>query len=197
MADPSIALILGRLGYTNVSTVDAFDQIKFDEGEITSLPFSGEHADLDIHSKQTILLEVKGRKFFFLVDSDAIDPALYKIVTMIAGKLDAIFIGMECYGAPLTWLYGPLLTTPVSRRDDESRRLSGSNCERAWRLVTDVRCSRAFIYAMGQEPWLRYIMGREYQPGAIQLTQARNFIDKCRESGLDIEYLRISREMFF
>jgi L-ascorbate metabolism protein UlaG (beta-lactamase superfamily) len=197
VADPSMALILRRLGYHNVRVVDVFDRIKFGEGEIVSLPFSGEHADLDVHSKQTILLKIKDRTFFFLVDSDAIDPALYKVVATVAGNLDALFVGMECYGAPLSWLYGPLLTAPISRRDDESRRLSASNCERAWRLVKDFGCSRAFIYAMGQEPWLRYIMGLEYQPGCIQLTQARNFVDRCRESGVEIEHLNISREMSF
>jgi L-ascorbate metabolism protein UlaG (beta-lactamase superfamily) len=197
IADPAMALILHRLGYTNIDTVDAFDHVKFDEGKIVSLPFSGEHADLDVNSKQTVLVELKGRKFFFLVDSDAIDPALYKVVTTIAGKLDALFVGMECYGAPLSWLYGPLLTATISRRDDESRRLSASDCERAWRLVKDLDCSRAFIYAMGQEPWLRYLMGLEYQPGSIQLTQARNFIDRCRDSGVAVEHLHISRELFF
>ena len=110
-------LILQRLGYTNVDIVDAFDKISFAEGEIISLPFSGEHADLNIHSKQTIFVTIKGRKFFFLLHSDAIDLGLYKLVTEIVGKPDATFIGMECFGAPLSWLYGPLLTKPVNRRN--------------------------------------------------------------------------------
>lgn len=197
IADPSMKLILQRLGYANIDVVDAFDAIRFDEGEIISLPFSGEHADLNIHSKQTIFINIKGRRFFFLVDSDAIDPGLYKLVTEIVGKPDASFIGMECFGAPLTWLYGPLLTKPVSRRNDESRRLSASNCERAWRLVKDLNCSKAFIYAMGQEPWLRYLMGLEYKPDAIQLKQARSFVERCVEAGVEIEHLNISREMFY
>jgi L-ascorbate metabolism protein UlaG (beta-lactamase superfamily) len=197
LADPSMKLILQRLGYTNIEVVDAFDSIKFDEGEVVSLPFSGEHSDLNVHSKQTIFVEIKGRRFFFLVDSDAIDPGLYSLVTTIVGKPDALFIGMECFGAPLTWLYGPLLTKPVSRRNDESRRLSASNCERAWRLVKDLGCTKAFIYAMGQEPWLRYLMGLEYKPDSIQLTQARSFVERCVEAGVDVEHLNISRELFF
>jgi L-ascorbate metabolism protein UlaG (beta-lactamase superfamily) len=197
IADPSMKLILQRLGYTNIEVVDAFDTIKLDEGEIISLPFSGEHADLNIHSKQTIFVKLKGRKFFFLVDSDAIDPALYKAVTKIVERPDAMFIGMECFGAPLSWLYGPLMSKPISRRNDESRRLSASNCERAWRLVTDLGCRKAFIYAMGQEPWLRYLMGLEYAPDAIQLRQAKSFIDRCVEAGVGIEHLDIAREMFY
>jgi L-ascorbate metabolism protein UlaG (beta-lactamase superfamily) len=197
IADPSMKLILQRLGYADVDVIDAFDSIKFDEGEIISLPFSGEHADLNVHSKQTIFINIKGRRFFFLVDSDAIDPALYKLVTAIVGRPDATFIGMECFGAPLTWLYGPLLTKAISRRNDESRRLSASNCERAWRLVKDLGCSKAFIYAMGQEPWLRYLMGLEYKPDSIQLKQARSFVEQCVEAGVEVEHLNISRELFF
>jgi L-ascorbate metabolism protein UlaG (beta-lactamase superfamily) len=197
IADPSMKLILQRLGYTNIDVVDPFDTIRFDEGRIISLPFSGEHADLNIHSKQTIFINIKGRSFFFLVDSDAIDPGLYSFVTEIVGRLDAMFIGMECFGAPLTWLYGPLLTKPISRRNDESRRLSASNCERAWRLVKDLGCSKAFIYAMGQEPWLRYLMGLEYKPDAIQLKQAKSFVERCIEAHVAIEHLHVSREMFY
>ena len=197
IADPSMKLILQRLGFSNIEIVDAFDSIKFDEGEIISLPFSGEHADLNIHSKQTIFVNVKGRRIFFLVDSDAIDPGLYKLVTEIVGKPDAMFIGMECFGAPLTWLYGPLLTKPIGRRNDESRRLSASNSERAWRLVKNLGCTKAFIYAMGQEPWLRYLMGLEYKPDSVQLQQARSFIDHCIAAGVEVEHLNISREMFF
>jgi L-ascorbate metabolism protein UlaG (beta-lactamase superfamily) len=197
IADPSMKLILQRLGYGNIDVVDAFDEIRFDEGKIVSLPFSGEHADLNVHSKQTILIEVKGRRFFFLVDSDAIDPGLYKLVTEIIGRPDASFIGMECFGAPLTWLYGPLLTKPISRRNDESRRLSASNCERAWRLMKDLGCPKAFIYAMGQEPWLRYLMGLEYKPDSIQLTQAKNFVQRCVEAGIEVEHLNIVRELVF
>jgi L-ascorbate metabolism protein UlaG (beta-lactamase superfamily) len=197
IADPSMKLVLRQLGYDKIDMVDAFDSIEFEDGEIVSLPFSGEHADLAIHSKQTILVKIKGRRFFFLVDSDAIDPGLYRLVADIVGKVDALFVGMECYGAPLTWLYGPLLTRPISRRDDESRRLSASNCERAWRLVKGLGCSKAFIYAMGQEPWLRYLMGLEYQPECIQLKQAQSFFERCREIGVAVEHLHIAREMLY
>ena len=197
VADPSMKLILERLGFTDIEVVDAFDSIAFNEGEIVSLPFSGEHADLSIHSKQTIFVKIKGRKFFFLVDLDAIDPALYKLVTEIIGRPDASFVGMECFGAPLTWLYGPLITKPVSRRNDESRRLSASNCERAWQLVKDLGTPKAFIYAMGQEPWLRYLMGLEYKPDAVQLQQARSFVERCVAADVEIEHLDISREIFY
>ena len=67
----------------------------------------------------------------------------------------------------------PLLTGPISRRNDELRRLSGADCERAWRLIVEELKRRSvYIFAMGQEPWMRYLMGLEYQPDSVQLQQA-------------------------
>jgi L-ascorbate metabolism protein UlaG (beta-lactamase superfamily) len=196
VTDPSMKLILQRLGYSNIEVVDIFGRIEFDEGEIISLPFSGEHADLNIQSKHTFVVSIKGRKLFFLVDSDAINPALYRLLGEIVGQIDVAFVGMECVGAPLTWLYGPLLTGSISRRNDESRRLSGADCERAWRLIVEeLKCRSVYIYAMGQEPWMRYLMGLEYQPDSVQLQQAGNFVSRCTQAGVTVEYLRIAKEM--
>ncbi|WP_414445208.1 MBL fold metallo-hydrolase [Burkholderia sp. 22PA0106] len=197
LADPSMELALRSLGYTDVRTVGAFDAVPVPGGEILSLPFTGEHADLDIYSKQTLLVRVNERRFFFLVDSDAINPALYRLVRDTAGRPDAVFVGMECNGAPLSWLYAPLMTRPLARRDDESRRLSASNSARAWKLLSDLGSRTAFIYAMGQEPWLRYVMGAEYAPDSIQATQIADFFARCREADITFEHLHIGKEMLF
>jgi L-ascorbate metabolism protein UlaG (beta-lactamase superfamily) len=197
LADPSMELILRNLGFTRITTLGPLDSVKFDGGEIVSLPFTGEHADLDIASKQTLFITLNGRKFFFLVDSDALNPALYRMVRDRVGRPDAMFIGMECNGAPLSWLYGPLIGKPIKRRNDESRRLSASNSDRAWRLVQELGCRRTFLYAMGQEPWLRYVMGGEYAPDSIQLQQVRHFTERCRAADIECEYLNISHELMF
>ena len=47
------------------------------------------------------------------------------------GKVDMAFLGMECDGAPLTWLYQGLLTRPVTKKMSDSRKLSGSNAAQA------------------------------------------------------------------
>ena len=65
---------------------------------------------------------------------------------------------MECDGAPLSWLYGPLLTQRIERAVDESRRLAGSSFEQGMSIVDRFHCHEAYVYAMGQEPWLNYIM---------------------------------------
>jgi L-ascorbate metabolism protein UlaG (beta-lactamase superfamily) len=198
ITDPSMKLMLNRLGFPNVDVLEAFSDIQFADGRITSLPFPGEHVDLDIYSRHGIHIEVKGRKFVFLVDSDGCDPTLFRRIGRKLGtQLDALFIGMECHGAPMTWLYGPLLTKPVSRRDDESRRLSGLDSARAWKVLGEFDASNVYVYAMGQEPWLRYIMGLEYSPESIQLREVAEFLKLCSEHGISAEQLYMSKDMEF
>jgi hypothetical protein len=198
IADPSLELLLRHLGIGNVRALNAFDSVALADGKITSLPFPGEHVDLDIHSRQGIHIELHSRRFAFLVDSDGRDPTLFRrIAGRLAAPLDAIFIGMECHGAPLTWLYGPLLTRPVSRKDDESRRLSGLDSARAWQVLQAWPASRVFVYAMGQEPWLAYIMGLEYTADSVQMKEVAALLDRCAQDAIPAEHLYISREVVF
>ncbi|HXS21928.1 MAG TPA: MBL fold metallo-hydrolase [Steroidobacteraceae bacterium] len=200
VADPSLRGVLRELGFRDVISVDYFDAVSFPGGRIVSMPFMGEHADLDIYSKQSIFLEANGKRLLFLADSDGWDPALYarvagRIIGAEPARLDALFLGMECQGAPLSWLYGPLLTKPVPGRNDNSRRLSGCDCARAIRVIESLRCERAYVYAMGQEPWLRYIMGLEYDSESIQLRESDEFVDYCRSRGITAERLYGGRDL--
>jgi L-ascorbate metabolism protein UlaG (beta-lactamase superfamily) len=198
LADPSMKLSLSQLGFSDVQSLRPFDKVPLSDGHLVSLPFPGEHCDLDIYSKHSLFLTLRGRRLIFLVDSDGWDASLYKRIAalVVSGqRVDALFLGMECHGAPLTWLYGPLLTKPISRRDDESRRLSASNHERARRIVETFACSRVFVYAMGQEPWLRYMMGLEYDPDSIQLRESDKLIAYCRSEGIPAERLLGSRDI--
>ena len=189
LADPSMKLILRHLGFHRIRTLDAFESVELPEGCVVGVPFSGEHGDLDIHTRQSAYVTLAGRRFLFLVDSDGIDPGLYKRLARRFNNVDAVFLGMECFGAPVSWLYGPLFTRPLNRKNDESRRLSGCLAERAWGVVDSIGCSQAFVYAMGQEPWLRYLMGLEYQPDSFQLRECDTFFDRCRAGGIHAERL--------
>lgn len=189
LADPSMKLIVKSLGFSNIVTVDPFDVIPTAEGEILSLPFTGEHAGLDINSKHCVGVRLKNRTVAFMVDSDGVDPNSYPYVARRLGTPDLVFLGMECKGAPLTWLYGPLLGKTVSRKDDQSRRLSGCDSERAWRMLQSLGGRTAFVYAMGQEPWMRHIMGLEYKPDDPQIVESDRFVARCRESGLEAKRL--------
>jgi hypothetical protein len=190
-------LMLNALGCDNVIALEPFESIKPVGGEILSLPFPGEHCGLSIHSKHSILINLLGHKFLFLVDSDAVDAGLYGRLGPGIGHIDALFIGMECHGSPLTWFYGPLLTRPISRKDDESRRGNASNAHRAWNAVQNLDCDDIFVYAMGNEPWNRHLLGLEYSPSSIQITESARFVNLCRSAGRRAERLHGCRELHY
>ena len=184
IADPSLKLALRSLGFDNVDVLNALDSVQIPHGSLTSLPFYGEHAGLDIHSKHGLSVSIKGKHLLFLADADCVDRALYRRLAARLGKVDVLFIGMECHGAPLTWIYGPYLTHPPSRKDDESRRLSGSDCEKAWAIVEEFSCANVFVYAMGQEPWLKHLLGLQYTPDSKQIVESNKFVQQCMDVGI-------------
>jgi L-ascorbate metabolism protein UlaG (beta-lactamase superfamily) len=184
ITDPSMVLTLRELGFDAITALQPFETVKLPDGKVMSLPFTGEHADLNIYSKQAVSLTLKGRKFMFLVDSDGRDKFLYQRMMRRVGKIDALFLGMECNGAPLNWLYEPLMNKPLNRRNNESRRLSGADCLRASNILSEVEVPQVFVYAMGQDPWMNYIMGLEYAPDSIQLTESNAFIERCNAAGI-------------
>lgn len=189
IADPSMKLSLAALGFKNVETMDPMDEIEFAGGKLVSLPFFGEHADLNIASKHALLLEVLGTRFVFVADSDCKDGMLYRRIIDRIGGADVAFIGMECNGAPLSWLYSAYLPNSVNRKDDDSRRLSGSDCARALEMVEAFGCSSVYIYGMGQEPWLRFVAGLEYDASSVQITESDALVKICRERGIRAERL--------
>lgn len=195
IADPSMRLALQSIGFDQVQCLQPFEQVAVPGGRILSLPFTGEHADLNIHSKQAIALTLKGHTAMLLIDSDGRDPVLYERMMARVGRVDTLMLGMECHGAPLNWLYEPLLGRPVNRRNNESRRLSGADCARAWTVQEQIRPQRVFVYAMGQEPWMKYMMGLQYEPDSVQLRESGAFIERCQQAGLAAERLYGSREL--
>jgi L-ascorbate metabolism protein UlaG (beta-lactamase superfamily) len=194
-SDPSLHRMLGKLGYTNVVTLEPLSDYSIPDGKITALPFTGEHCDLDIHSKQCAVIDLKGRKICLFIDSDAIDVDIYSRLTPRMRGADVVFLGMECFGAPLSWLYGPLVTSALTKRDDQSRRLSGANCQQAWDLIQTLRPRQVFVYAMGQEPWMRPLMGLNYTEDSIQLKESNEFVNRCRAAGIPAEALFLRGEL--
>ncbi|MET5020223.1 MBL fold metallo-hydrolase, partial [Burkholderia pseudomallei] len=80
-------------------------------------------------------------------DSNNLDDRLYDHVRPRYGKVDLQFIGMECEGAPVSWLYGPMLDSKLARSMDDSRRLNGPGSSAGLRLAEIVGADRVFIYA--------------------------------------------------
>lgn len=193
-ADPSMGLYLSKLGLP-VTEVDDFDEVPFPGGTVTATPFLGEHADLDIRGKATFWVSLAGKNVFVGADSSGIDPALYRHVRSHLGSADMAFLGMECDGAPLTWLYQGLFTKPVSKKMSNSRKLSGSNAAQAAAILTELGCQETYIYAMGEESWQGHIMATSYDKDtSYQLKQIDEFLDWCKEHDVHVEHLLNQRE---
>jgi hypothetical protein len=101
---------------------------------------------------------------------------------------------MECDGAPLTWLYQALLTRPVTKKMSDSRKLSGSNAQQAAAICTEFGVKEAYIYAMGEEPWLGHVMATSYNEESFQLKQIEEFMTWSAGNGVQAEHLYGQRE---
>lgn len=188
LADPSIKLLLRELRF-DVQELDELEEIGIPDGRIVSLPFLGEHGDLNIRSKTAWFIELHNKRLFFGADSSNPDLSLYKHLAGHFGNLDVFAIGLECVGAPYTWVYGALHTTNVPRAVRESRRLNGSDCAQALAMVDAFNPRRVFAYALGRERWYRYFMGIEYQHNSRQIVESQRFIEACRSRGIVAEAL--------
>ncbi len=193
--DPSLKLILENCGFQNVIDLQELESIEFEGGSITGLPFLGEHADLDVYSKLGYLVRISGYSLLMLADSCNVDSALYENVHRVTGDVSVIFLGMECDGAPLSWVYGPLLTQPIERSIDMSRRLSGCNFQEARRIVMQFNPKEVYVYAMGQEPWLNYIMSVKYSDTSRPIVESNLLIAECHEKGIVAERLFGEKEI--
>ena len=189
LADPSIKLMLRALGFANVVEMEDMESHGLDDGYVLSLPFLGEHADVSIRSKTAWFIEIKGQKILAAADSSNLDEHLYKRLHAIVGDVDVLFIGMECTGGPLRWLYGPLLTRPISREQNESRRFNGSDYKAASYMAKTFNADRVYVYALGVERWFGYFMGISYNDDDIQLVESRKLVDECLARHVEAEQL--------
>src|SRR5215470_15591397 len=107
--DISLKLLAHRIGFKNIIEVDALENLSLPDGEITAVPFLGEHADL-AHGKTGYVVRLGKRKLLIGADSDCLDKQVYENVRQCFGRVDTVFLGTESVGAPLSWIYGPLLS---------------------------------------------------------------------------------------
>ncbi len=195
LEDPSLRLVLEDVGFANVVELDELEVLPIEGGEIVGLPFLGEHGDLRVRSKLAHLVRLGGRTLVFAADSCNLEPLLYDHVREVAGDVDALFLGMECDGAPMSWLYGALLATPLKRSMDQTRRLRGSDSEQGLAIVDRLRPARVYVYAMGQEPWCSFITSIDYTDESPPIRESNALVAACRERGVEAERLYGSREL--
>ena len=195
MIDPSLKLLLRQLGFRHVIALESLETLEFDGGSITALPFMGEHADLDVRTKAAHLVRMEGTTTLCAADSNNIEPRLYDHLAEIVSGVDVVFLGMECQGAPMSWLYGPLFTVPIIRKHDQSRRLDGSNFAKALDLVQRLRPKQVYVYAMGAEPWLTFVSSIQYTEESVPIVESTKLVDECIRLGITSERLYGPREI--
>jgi L-ascorbate metabolism protein UlaG (beta-lactamase superfamily) len=196
LSDPSMRMILQNIGFKNVREIDELESIEIDGGFIVGLPFLGEHADLNIRSKTAHLVILNGKSLLCAADSNNIEPVLYEYLSQATGNIDILFLGMECDGAPMSWLYGPLLTKPLIRKMDQSRRFDGSDCTKGLSIVNQLRPKEVYVYAMGREPWLTFLTSIQYTEESRPIIESNKLVEECKRRGIVSETLFGQKELF-
>ena len=190
LQDPSLKMMLQALGFSNVHELGELESLPAGpDMEVVSLPFVGEHADLDIRTKMVPMVRALGRTFLFATDVALPESAFYDRLADVVGEVDALFIGLECVGAPVSWLYGSILRSLPTHEQNQSRRMIGSDASMADALAVQTRARRVFVYAMGLESWLKNRTGGEYDPESEQVRESGLLSKICEERGISSELL--------
>lgn len=197
LQDPNVKLAFNYAGFKNVIEIDELEEISFGNGVITGLPFTGEHCDLNVKAKTCYHVAIDKFTFLFVADSRVLEAKLYEHIQRVTGDVDVIFLGMECDGAPLSWLYGPLLTEELPRDKDQSRRLAGCNAERGLQLVDIFHPKEVYVYAMGMEPWLEFISTIRYTDESRPIVQSNLLVAECINRGIQAERLFGEKEISY
>jgi hypothetical protein len=187
--DISLKILTQKLGFKNVVELDTLESIPLPDGEIIAIPFMGEQADLP-HGKTAYVVRAGNEQILFGADSNCLDRRMYEHIHEVLGPVQTVFIGMECVGAPLSWMYEPLFPVKPEYSIDQSRRLMGCDSFRAMSILEALGATRVYVYAMGLEPWLEYLLGLAVPEDSFQIKESNNLIAKAREKGLiDAELL--------
>lgn len=190
LQDPNLKLMFKKIGFNQVIELDELESIEMENCVITGLPFLGEHADLDVRSKLCYHFSLhNGIRLLFAADSCNIEPKIYEKVKEMVGEVDVLFLGMECEGAPLSWLYGPLMYDKLDRDKDLSRRLAGSDYEQGMAFIDIFNPRDVFVYAMGMEPWLVFISSIKYTDESKAIVESNKLLKECISRGIEAERL--------
>ncbi|MCX6319463.1 MAG: MBL fold metallo-hydrolase [Bacteroidetes bacterium] len=191
LQDPDLKLMFRMIGFESVIELGEFEILDHSDCSITGIPFLGEHADIDIRSKICHLVRFKnnGYKVLFAADSCNVEPTVYERIQPMVGVIDILFLGMECDGAPLSWLYGPLMPKTLEREKDQSRRLAGCNFDQSRALINVFHPRHVFVYAMGMEPWLKFISSIKYTDQSRPIIESDKTLEYCFSGDIQAERL--------
>ena len=62
-------------------------------------------------------------------------------------------------------------------------------------IVDIFNCQDVYVYAMGQEPWLNYVMSIKYTDQSRPIVESNRLIEACRSRGLVSERLFGEKEI--
>lgn len=195
LQDPSLKLALQQIGFRNVRELGELESLDVGGATVTGIPFLGEHSDLAVSTKLAYVVQFGRERLLFAADSCNTEPRMYSHVHEIVGDVGTLFLGMECQGAPLSWLYGPLLLRPIDRSMDQARRLNGCDYAQAIDLVNQFHCHDVYVYAMGQEPWLNHVMSIKYTDQSKPIVESDRLLGVCLERNLVAERLFGEKEI--
>ncbi|QFY44572.1 MBL fold metallo-hydrolase [Candidatus Methylospira mobilis] len=180
--DVSLKLMAQKIGFRNIYEIDSLDSISIPGGEIVGAPFFGEHSDLP-HAKSAYIVRFGSEQILFAADSNCLDYRVYQHLCKALGPVGTVFLGMEFMGAPLSWVYGPLLPQQPQHKHNMSRRSNGSDAKAASTLLSTVGAERVYVYAIGREPWLKYFMALTPEDGDPYIKESDKVLDTARNSG--------------
>lgn len=197
LQDPDLKLMLNAIGFNQVQVIEEMQSLRIGDCRITGIPFTGEHGDLNIYSKICHHVEVAGFSLLFVADSRIVEPKLYEHIHRQIGDVDVIFLGMECDGAPMSWLYGPLLPEELPRHKDATRRFSGCDYRLGMALVNIFNPGEVYVYAMGQEPWIEFISSIRYTETSNPIIASNKLVEECTGRGIVAERLFGEKELLY
>ena len=61
-------------------------------------------------------------------------------------------------------------------------------------MIKKLKCESVYIYAMGLEPWLNYIMAVDYTETSLPIIESNKVLTMCKNLGLEAEILFEKRE---
>ncbi len=175
--DVSLKLMAKKLMFKQVIDLDALESIPLPDGEIIGIPFLGEQSDL-AHAKIAYVVRVGTEQILFAADSDCLEKRIYENVRKTIGRVETVFIGTECVGAPLTWRNGVLFPNKPSHEQDQTRSYHGCDSQRALNLMEALGAKRLYAYAMGKEPWLEHLLGLGLSDDSPQMRESSTLMQK-------------------
>ncbi|WP_459780728.1 MBL fold metallo-hydrolase [Photobacterium sp. R1] len=193
--DPSLAKILKQIGFGNVIEVDPFEKIQGNTFQLHTLPFLGEHGDLRVDAKSSYYIETDSEQLLILSDSKFIQAEIYQYLLDNTLKVSKMFVGMECEGAPYTWLYEPVLNQGHQPEYAKNRRLTGCDCDETEQLIQLINPDSVFVYAMGLEPWLEYLIGKPATFDDYIVREYKRLEEKMSQKDRSLKLLYWSEEI--